>query len=193
MIKQTIITALVAAIVASVIVLGYSSLKTTNFAGVTHLSGLAVGTDGFSVTGASTFTGTTTITRSPDGFIAWDDFTMSTGTAKAVYTNTGSALMCSGSNSGAIYAKSNGFSPSLQFSMGTSTTASGYSTNLLASTTVATSTTTVVPITYSSPFVLGNGQSIVASISDITNRNASSTYYSNWAVELGISCRVLGR
>lgn len=184
MTKQAIVSGIVSAIVALIAVY---YLGGSNFAGVTHLSGLSIGSGGLTVTG------TTTIAKSPDGFVAWDDVsTVATGTAKAVYTNTGSPMMCD-ADSGAVYFKSNGFSPSLVVSMGTSTSATGYATNLLASTTVATTTTAVVPLTYAVPFVLGNNQSLVVALSDITNANASSTYYSNWAIEMGIQCRTLGR
>ena len=142
---------------------------------------------------ASTLTvnGTTTIARSPDGFVVWDDFTMSTGTAKAVYTNSGGALLCD-DDSGAIYFDSTAFSPSLVVSIGTSTSATGYATNLLASTTIATSSDSVIDITYAAPFVLAYNESLVAALSDITNSIASSTHYSNWIVQFGIHCWAMG-
>jgi hypothetical protein len=140
--------------------------------------------------GSLTTTGTTTVAASYDGYFVYGAFTMATGTAKAVYTNTYGPAVCGGAN-GAIFASSTPFAPSIRLALGTSTSATGYSTNLLASTTVATSTRTLIPLT-SSLFVLNPGDSIVGAISDITNTEASSTYMANWTVSFSLECRLIG-
>src|SRR5574343_494174 len=126
MIKQTLISSATSAIIAIAIVLVMGG---QNFAGLTPFSGLSVGSSGFEVTnsgavdlgsGEITLTGTTTIAKSPDGFVAWDDYTVATGSKKMIYTNSGSDMMCDGS-SGAVYANSTGYSPALSVSVGTST------------------------------------------------------------------------
>ena len=136
-------------------------------------------------------TGTTTITKSPDGFVAYMGFTMATGTAKAVYTNPSSDLVCDG-RSAYLQAIGTTFAPSLVVAFGTSTSATGYSTNLLASTTLATTTNQFFAETFVTPFRLKSGESIVGALSDITNSEASSTYYSNWSMEYGVHCWVAG-
>ena len=138
---------------------------------------------------------TSTFSNSPDGFIAWDDFTVSTSsgaTVGAVYTNTGSPLMCDGGQ-GALYFNSLGFSPTITASLGTSTSATTQTggANLLASTTVAT-TTDKVSSTLDSAFVLGSNESIVGLLGDV-NSNSSSTNFSNWEIEFGIHCWTLGQ
>lgn len=145
------------------------------------------------VTAASTLTGSSTITKSFDGFVAWDDFTEATGTAKAVYTNTAGDMWCNGANGGLLFDNTTAHqAPALQVSMGTSTSATGYSINLLASTTVATTSDQVIGITYTANFLLLAGESIVAALSDTQGTNSSSTNYGNWAGELGFNCRLIG-
>lgn len=199
MIKQTLISSATSAIIAIAIVLVMGG---QNFAGLTHFSGLSVGSSGFEVTnsgavdlgsGEITLTGTTTIAKSPDGFVAWDDYTVATGSKKMIYTNSGSDMMCDGS-SGAVYANSTGYSPALSVSVGTSTsiTSATMPTNLVSSTTISTTTDKVIPFTITHPFLLANGESIVGSLADV-NANSSSTYFANWSIEMGVSCRTLGQ
>ena len=140
------------------------------------------------VNGASTLTGTTTITQSVDGLVVGGTFsTAATGTVRTLYTNSTGPKFCD-SNTAFLYVKNNGsFSPSLVFSLGTSTTAVA-STNLVASSTVATTTTALIVPTASS-FVLGEGDVLTAIIGDITNTSASSTYYGNWSAEAGVWCQ----
>lgn len=142
----------------------------------------------------ATFTGTTTITKSPDGFVLWDDFTVSTTSpANAALTNTGAPLICNG-DSLAVYADSSGaalLAPSFKFVVGTTTSASLYADNLMASTTVATSTDAVVG-TPSWNFLLGNQESITLSVGDFNSTNSSSTYYGNWAGQVSVHCRTIG-
>lgn len=149
------------------------------------------GGNSLTVDGKSTLTGTTTITKSPDGFVAYMGFTVATGTAKASYSNPSNDMVCDGS-SGYFQGIGTTFAPSLVVAFGTSTSATGYSTNLLASTTLATTTNQFFAETYTSPFRLKSGESIVGALSDITNTDASSTYYSNWSMEYGVHCWTMG-
>lgn len=138
--------------------------------------------------------GTTTIAHSPDGFVLWDDVTVGTTTTvvRGTVTNTGSPLMCDGDSLFVYTSSPSTYVPSFKYAVGTSTNAT-YSANLIASTTVATSTaaaTTVNgPVTW--PFELANGSSITLSIGDAVS-NASSTYYGNWGLQFGVHCWTLG-
>lgn len=140
------------------------------------------------VDGATTLTGTTTITQSVDGLVVGGTIsTAATGTVRTVYTNTTGPKMCDG-GTGYLYVKNNGsFAPSLVWSLGTSTSAVA-STNLVASTTIATTTTTVLA-TANSKFLLAQSDVLTAIIGDITNTSASSTYFSNWSAEAGVWCQ----
>ena len=148
-------------------------------------------TGAITTSGNLAVTGTTTITKSPDGFVAYMGFTMATGTAKAVYTNPSSDLVCDG-RSAYFQGIGTTFAPSLVVAFGTSTSATGYSTNLLASTTLATTTNQFFAETFVTPFRLKSGESIVGALSDITNSEASSTNYSNWSMQYGVQCWVMG-
>lgn len=145
------------------------------------------------VTGvAATFTGTatfatTTVTTSPDGFTVGGTIsTAATGTVRTLYTNSTGPKLCDASTS-FLYVNNNGsFSPSLVFSVGTSTTAIA-STNLVASSTVATTTDQVVQPT--SAFVLAQGDLITAIMGDHNTTGASSTYFGNVAAEFSVWCQ----
>ena len=89
---------------------------------------------------ALTVSGTTTIAKSPDGFVAYMGFTMATGTAKAVYTNPSSDLVCDGRSGNISKELGTTFAPSLVVALELPLRLRGYSTNLLASTTLATTT-----------------------------------------------------
>ena len=160
-----------------------TELGITNSGGFTQ-SGSAT------LSGANTLSGTTTMAKSPDGFVAYMGFTVATGTAKAVYTNPSSDLVCS--RNGYFQGIGSTFAPSLVVAFGTSTSATGYSTNLLASTTLATTTNQFFQQTYASMFRLKSGESIVGALSDISNSEASSTYYSNWSMQYGVHCWIMG-
>jgi hypothetical protein len=151
--------------------------------------------DGIFTVAANAFAnllGTTTIAHSPDGYVAWDDFTVATGSAKAVFTNTFGDMLCD-ADSGSVFVNSSGFAPSLVFSLGTSTSATVASLNLIASTTVATSSTNgVIPFTYNTPFRLKNGESIVGSLADYSAPIASSTNFANWAFQFQVHCWTMG-
>ncbi len=136
--------------------------------------------------GNLTTTATTTITQSVDGEVTGGTFsTAATGTARTVYTNTTGPKYCDG-DTAVLYVKNSAFAPSVVFSIGTSTGTTP-TTNLVASTTVATSTTALIKPTASS-FMLQQGDSIVAIMADILNANASSTYFRNNSAEFGIWC-----
>ena len=60
--------------------------------------------------------------------------------------------------------------------------------DVMASTTVATNTPLLVDGLLSS-FMLNNDVNIIGLVADITNADASSTSYSNWSAEFGISCK----
>mgnify|MGYP001560881536 CR=1 FL=1 len=167
-----------------------TELGITNSGGFTQ-SGSATLSGATTLSGANTLSGTTTMTKSPDGFVAYMGFTMATGTAKAVYTNPSSDLVCDG-RSGYFQGVGTTFAPSLVVAFGTSTSATGYSTNLLASTTLATTTNQFFAETFVTPFRLKSGESIVGALSDITNSEASSTNYSNWSMQYGVHCWVMG-
>ena len=184
------------AVVASLALVGNNQPKElNNLSGTTNYDTLDV-TDGYLVdgttlidgNGALTITATTTLTKSPDGFVAFDDFTVATGTAKAVFTNNFTTdLMCD-ADSAFIDVVGTSQAPSIIISLGTTTSATGYATGLLASTTLATTTSPIIPLTYAVPFKLANGNSIVGALSDNNGIISSSTNYSNWDIDFGIHC-----
>lgn len=143
------------------------------------------GVDVIDANGGFVGTGTTTISNSYDGFQAYSAVTVATGTVTTL-SRTGSPIMCDGGN-GALYFNSTAFSPSLKVSVGTTT-----EVDLLATTTIATTTDTVVQLK-NSKYVVGSGGTIFnVYLADITNTEASSTYYGNWSVELSDNCWILG-
>lgn len=125
----------------------------------------------------------------------WDDFIVGTTSTvvRGSVTNTGTdALMCDGNSAFVLSSSTAAFAPSFKFALGTTTSATAYSANLLASTTVATTTQTVTK----GPawmFILERNASITLSIGDYTAAIASSTYYGNWAGQFGIHCYSLGQ
>ena len=156
-----------------------------------------VRTTTLTVTGASTLTGTTTQAGfSYDGFIAYAGFTMATGTAKAVFTNTsGVNMMC---GTGNLYFDGTTYAPAIVVGVGVSSSATGYSVSLLASTTIATTTDTFIMASStaalggSGGFRLATGSSIVGALSDADGAMSSSTNYSNWDVEMAFPCWLMG-
>lgn len=176
---------------------GYYSEKpiyttsTLRAGGTLTLDGAATVGTTLTVTGNTTLTGTSTITKSPDGFIAYGAFdTSATGTARAAYTNAAGPMMCHG---GSFYITSSDFAPALIWSIGTTTSATGYSATLLASSTIATTSSNGVLPIYTSPFFLDSGESVTGSISDPDDFvEASSTNYANWSAEFSLHCWLLG-
>ncbi len=137
------------------------------------------------VDGASVLTGTTSPVQllSPVGGTIT---LVATGTPITVYTNSTGPKLCDGA-AGGLYVKNNGsFSPSLVWSLGTST-GTGASTNLIASSTVASSSSSVIQ-TSDRGFILGQGESLTAIFGDITNTEASTTYYSRLSAEARLWC-----
>lgn len=189
----SMIVALVVSLVVGWLVLPNLSVDKPTYGGQTHLSGLYVEEEGLTVTGATTLSATTTIAKSPDGFVLWDDFTVSTTTpVRGALTNSGSALMCDG-DSLAVYFDSTGFSPSVMFAVGTTTSSTAYAASLMGSTTVATTTDTVQGIASGWPFLLPSGSSVTLAVGDIANAEASSTYYGNWSGQISVHCWTLGQ
>lgn len=140
--------------------------------------------------------GTSTISYATTGSVLQQSFSVSTTTTvvQAAITNNHSPMICD-AGSLAVYADSvsatTGLAPSFKFVVGTSTTATAYSANILASTTVATNTDSVLSI--GSPtwrFLLDSGSSITLSIGDAFT-SASSTYYGNWTGKISIHCWIL--
>ena len=206
MIKNIItgVIAVILAVVASLALVGNNQPNNLNnlnsLGGTTNYDVLDV-SDGYQIDGTDVINGngglsisaTSTVSKSFDGHVAYGGFTVATGTAAAVYTNnTGTAMMCD-ADSGFIEAIGTTFAPLLRVAIGTSTSATGYSTNLLASTTLATTTNNVLSLTYAVPFKLANTESIVAALSNIAGDVASSTYYSNWDMEFGFHCWLMGQ
>lgn len=144
------------------------------------------------------------IVKSPDGFVLWDDFTVGTTSPVrgALINTTGSALMCD-ADSLFVYSDATGdFSPSFKFAVGTTTatlgstnlpTTVGYSANIVASTTVATTTDTVTSIGSGWTFLLPVNNSVTLSVGDYSSAIASSTYYGNWSGQFGVHCWTLGQ
>jgi len=149
------------------------------------------GTLTISATGGLTVTATSTISKSYDGMILQANFTVSTGTAKAIITNsTGVDMMCSTGN--VYFDATAAFVPSLVVGVGVSSSG-GYSVGLLASTTIATSTDTLTS-TAAAGFYLAKGSSITGSLSDYAGMTvSSSTYYSLWDAEMAFPCWLVGQ
>lgn len=155
---------------------------------VVFQQGVSISANADNTTNALTVIGTTTIKKSYDGFTIHKDVTVAT-TSRSVYGNdTGIDMIC---GAGVLYWNSTGFSPSLVVSMGTTTVSTTHTVTMLASTTVATTTDTFL-LLYATPFLLPTGSSISLAMYDITNANASSTYYGNWDVEYDIPCTLIG-
>ena len=164
--------------------------------GVTNYDSLTL-SDDLIVAGLSTLMGTSTIAKSPDGFVNnKSGMTLATTTSVRGYiTNDGVDVMCDGRN-GFLYANDTGvFAPSFVYSLfetDSSITSITGGTSITASTTVATSTDTIT-VMGTVPFVFEHGHSLLLSVGDITNTEASSTYYSLWSIEFGVHCWTLGQ
>lgn len=141
-----------------------------------------------------TTTGTTTLAESVDGLVVGGTIsTAATGTVRTVYTNTTGPKLCD-SSTGYLLVQSNGsFAPLTTWSLGTTTAAGIASTNLIASSTVATSTAGTQTFTFldvaTRLFRLDSGQVLTAIFSG--DLSASSTNLSNLSAEAGIWCQDL--
>ena len=127
-------------------------------------------------------------------------FTMATGTAKWVWTNANSDkadALCHGADAATFATSTLTFTPTIVYSLGTSTIATGYGStgaNLLSSTTVASSTSPVVTaLTYTKDFVVRYGESIVGNLFDGNLTVASSTYLSGITIRPQITCALMGK
>ena len=198
MIKNIIVSAIIGALVASGVLLiagvvgGNNQPLEFGATGTRFPSGVSVGTTTSPALGQFLANATTTIPCSYDGSVAQANFTTSaTGTAKASLTNTcGAALMCQGGN--AYFDSPTSFTSSIVLAIGTSTSATGYATGLMSSTTIATTSDTALNVYSGNPFILPIGNSIVGALSDYNTTGASSTYYGNWDAEIGFNCRLMG-
>lgn len=181
---------LLLSLAALILVLVGGNQSAPNLAGITNFDSLTLGDD-LVVSGLTSLTGTTTIAQSVDGLVVGGTIsTAATGTVITLYTNSTGPKMCDAST-GYLRVQNNGsFAPSLVWSLGTSTSAALASTNLVASSTVATTTTTDIAPT-ASLFRLAQGETLTVIFGDITNTEASSTYLGNWSAEAGIWCQDL--
>lgn len=139
--------------------------------------------------------GTTTISKSFDGFIVRAAATVATTSIAASVQNTAGPAVCDG-GSGAIFANAaaSDHAPALQVSWGTSTVAGTFATNLIGSTTLATSTDKTIG-SPNSAFLWAPQEFINMGLSDgqgNDNNQASSTDFGNWSIEFGIHCWTLG-
>lgn len=133
-----------------------------------------------------TVTGTSTITQSVDGLVVGGTIsTTATGTAITAYSNTTGPKMCD-ANIGYLFVRNNGYAPSTIWSVGTST-ASRTTTNLLASSTIATTTSGLLPLT-GSLFELLNGDELMVIFGE-HDPTASSTHLGNNTAEVGVWCQ----
>ncbi len=133
---------------------------------------------------------TTTVARSYDGFMAGGTVSsVATGSVKTLYTHSGGRAVCDASQS-ALYANSTAFSPNLTISVGTSTSAA-YSSNLIASSSLAT-TTDSVSTGGAHQWVMDAGDKITAFLADTTGPMSSSTYFANWTIEFKTHCWLIG-
>lgn len=145
----------------------------------------------FVTTQLSRFTGTTTVSHSYDGFMVGDEFSVGTETPQTIYTHTAGPALCNASFSGA-FVDSTGDNAALQFAVGTTTAAGLSSTNLIATSTVATNTDAYLLPTGSFFFQLNTNDVITATWGDgdssAGDTNASSTTWTNLDSEYQIGC-----
>jgi autotransporter-associated beta strand protein len=144
------------------------------------------------LSGTNTFNGTTTVLASYDGFFVQPTTAFATGTPM-VYTNTtGKTIMF---NTGAFMANSLNANLGRNFkvSMGTSTGIVGAGINLLSTTTVATTSDTILTLTYTKPFMLANNESIIVWFAD-ADANASTTYFNStyWELQTELQGALMG-
>lgn len=134
-------------------------------------------------------TGTTTITESVDGHVVGGTIsTAATGTIRTVYTNSTGPKRCLNSTA-FLYVKNNGsFAPLTRWSLGTSTSAIA-SSNLFASSTVATSTSLLTYPSAVGSFILAQNDVLTAIFDDKQNAEASTTYFGNLSAEAGVWCQ----
>ncbi len=148
-------------------------------------------------------TATTTIANSFDGFTVGGSVVVATGSPITLYTHSQGIALCSNHTAYAYWDNTGDFAPDLTFSVGTTTTAGTAVTNLIASSTVATSTTAtgldriILADTLTDRFIIRAGELITMIIGDttdsiVTDPTASSTNFSNWDVEFIVDCVNIG-
>lgn len=186
--KFHILLGTIAAILIMLTALIIQQYQGPSLAGVTNFDSLTVG-EALVVDGLSTLTGTSTVTQSVDGLVVGGTLTISTTSRQTLYTNSTGPKFCTQSVSALHVATMQAFAPSLIFAIGTSTSAANPEVNLIASTTVATTTDTLVDAASDdSNFILKTGETVVSLIADYMTTGASSTYYGNWNAEYFLWC-----
>mgnify|MGYP001558152134 CR=1 FL=1 len=155
--------------------------------GDTNLTNIVLSGD-LTVDGASTQTGTSTVTQSVDGIVVGGTLTISTTTGRqTLYTNTTGPKLCDTDIGGLVVNRIGvNQAPAIIFSIATSTSSALPGTNLIASTTIATSTDTIVRVTDRN-FILANNDTLMGLIAD-TNANSSSTNFGSWNAEYSVWC-----
>lgn len=186
---EMVINAAVSAAVAAAIVFSFGGDHSGGLGAASRAPDVDLSVKSLTTSGSLTATGTTTLTQSVDGLMIGGTMsTAATGTARTLYTNTTGPKVCD-SSTGFLYVKNNGsFAPSVKFSFATST-GSVPGTNLLASTTIATTTTAVVQAIDNTLFVLPDGASIIGIMADYNTTGASSTYFGNLSAEFSVWCQ----
>lgn len=136
-------------------------------------------------------TGTTTINHSPDGYMLYSSFSLSTTSpVRAALTNSYGPAICDGQSLYVFASSTAPFVPAFKVVVGTTTSASLYSANILSSSTVATTSQTVINAS-TWLFYLPTNASITLSVGDAVS-NASSTYYSSLTGQVGVHCWTAG-
>ncbi|MEK7578879.1 MAG: hypothetical protein AAB456_04200 [Patescibacteria group bacterium] len=166
------------------------------------LFGISVGTSTAQARGEFVAYGTSTIFASFDGYMAGGRFTFGTTSAQILHRNINGRAVCDGNNGILHIRTNNSFSPAFVVSVGTST-ASRSTRNLIASTTIATTSpgtieqhfgNSINPFAASQPatssmFAYNPGDQIIVMVGDVVGANdASSTYQSNRNGEFNIQC-----
>ncbi len=175
-------------------VMGAINRSTTTISNpVTFQQGVTIDANANGTSNALTVSGTTTVAASYDGFVVYKQLTVSTTSNTTIFTNTYAPMICY-AYSGSIYSDSQSstlgpsFTASIGYSSGVVPTA-----NVLASTTIATTTDTITSLT-ATAFVLPSGYSLIAGFGDANGAVSSSTYYgtSYWKVHAVIPCTIIG-
>jgi len=152
-----------------------------------------VRTSTFTSTGNATVSGIFTAVGSYDGFIAGGGVapaSVATTAPITIYTHSGTDAICDAS-SAVFYGDGTTFAPSLTFDVGTTSTSGGTADNLIASSTLATTTDLVAPADNADLFILTADDEITVTFGDQW-ATASTTYWANWDVEFGVECWTVG-
>lgn len=144
------------------------------------------------VDGILSSTGTSTSAHSPDGYMLYSSFTVSTTTpVRAALTNSYGPAICDGQSLYVFASSTAVFVPAFKVAVGTTTSATLYSANILASTTVGTTTQSILNAS-TWLFYLPTNASITLSVGDANSAVSSSTYYGSWTGQVGVHCWTAG-